>query len=80
MYIREKLNYSDYVVYEDRKSEIDQGRVLLVEIGMKCPGCKTFLEGIDDETGPIEHGESITCKSCGLKMTMWGNQLICERW
>jgi ferredoxin-like protein FixX len=80
MHIKETLHHSDYAVHEERRSKIDPERIMSVEIGMKCPGCKTFFKSIDDETGPIEHGNSLECAECGLKMTLWGNALICERW
>ena len=67
---KEDLMYSDYSIFDEKKSQIDKGRILSVEKGLSCPRCSEELE-------IIEHGDTKECFSCGLVLTRHGNRLTC---
>ena len=70
--IKETLMASDYMVYKRKRSKIDPTKHIQELIGIRCPSCKEMAN-------TIEHGTSRWCAGCGLKMTVWGNALECEK-
>jgi hypothetical protein len=72
-YTKETLTYSDYVIYETRRSKIDKDKNIEIEVGLHCPQCKTVIKP------SLSHGESVICKKCGLKMQRFGNGLGCTK-
>lgn len=69
--ISERLSLYNYMIMEERRSKIDPDATYKVEVGIRCPKCKSV--------GPvIEHGETRQCKDCGLHMTIYGAILECE--
>ena len=68
--IKETLVYSDYIVWEEKKSMIDPDKKIKVEIGLKCPHCKMELPYLG-------HNEQSDCYKCGISFIRYGNALEC---
>lgn len=67
----ETLGLYRYTIVEERRSKIDPDATYKIEVGVRCPKCKSV--------GPtIEHGETRKCRNCGLYMTVYGAAIQCE--
>ena len=67
----ENLDYHNYVILEEKQSQIDTDATIYIKVCMKCPRCKTRMP-------LIEHGETAKCQSCRLIMTVYGNCITCK--
>ncbi len=68
--VTERLTHSDYVITEEKQSEIDPDKFISLVVGITCPRCKA-------PNKPTEHGVPAGCPNCGLTYTQWGNELEC---
>lgn len=78
--VKEKLMYSNYIIYKNKQSKIDPTHWWNEEIGMKCPRCKKDLPPARRGLRTLYclgYGQKQVCP-CGLKMELFGNALYCE--
>jgi len=71
--IKETLIASRYEIQTQDTSRIDPTQTVTRIVGIGCPHCHVVLLGMWPE-----HGQTIECSKCGLKMTRFGNALDCE--
>ncbi len=71
--IKEDLRMSDYQLYSERRSAIDDTKTYNDPAGFGCPHCHKIVR--NPVTPP--HGE-VFVHDCGLKMIRRGNSLECQ--
>lgn len=65
----EKLRYSDFIVIKTRPSQFVPGMTVYDDDDCSCPRCRTIL------SGGVKHEVSRQCPTCGLNMSLRGNEL-----
>ncbi len=70
--ICENLTLHNYIIHRKQQSQIDPDAKIISCDTMHCPACKAVRR-------TLGHGQSDTCKKCGLRMTAHGNRLTCKK-
>jgi len=67
----ETVRYSDFEIWEKRRSVLGLRAEVSHEVGFLCPRCKSPCP-------PLDHGGVTECSRCGLYFQRWGNALDCS--
>lgn len=66
----EQFRFADYAGYDQNYSRIDDRGMTWELAGVYCPGCRTWLD-------PLEDRVETHCWKCGLILERRGDTLVC---
>jgi hypothetical protein len=69
--IKERITASRYILWETRPAFLCSNDTVREECGVRCPRCYT-------DNKQLNHGETLDCNFCNLKITRYGNSLSLE--